>query len=409
MSLPSRIWIVSGIVLIIVVAGLLMLSQALVANAAPDEPAPRNFDRWEQDEPPLLDCSRAGCHYRRVLEIQIHDILGSGVEVCWTCHDGTSGGVPSVPDAGGQGGHSETPRLHLFDGTLISVFGKSSQLCGQCHQGRYDAWEERAPEIPGTADIAKCTDCHNPHRLQIPRDDITEPHPLAPPTPTLTPPPPYAGLENPFPWDDTSAQEAGKVIFQESCAVCHVATPQSPALGPDFRDIDYRQILEERPDFYFWTVSEGRLDTTMPAFVSSLSEEARWQVLTYTWSFGGAVPATTATLTISVDGDGSTTPVVGEYVYSEDEAVTITATAASGWQFDNWTGDVANPNSATTTVTVDASKTVTANFSETPTPTPTPTPTSNPDGESSLNMLLIMGSVLGVLVVGGAVYYFVRK
>jgi uncharacterized repeat protein (TIGR02543 family) len=61
---------------------------------------------------------------------------------------------------------------------------------------------------------------------------------------------------------------------------------------------------------------------------------------------------------------------MGEHEYSEGEAVTITATAVSGWQFDNWTGDVANPNSATTTVTMDASKTVTANFSEVPTPTP---------------------------------------
>jgi mono/diheme cytochrome c family protein len=106
-------------------------------------------------------------------------------------------------------------------------------------------------------------------------------------------PPPYAGLENPFPWDDTSAQEAGKVIFQKSCAVCHVATETVPALGPDFSVVDYRQSLEERPDFYFWTVSEGRLDKGMPPWGSSLSEEERWQALIYIWSLGGEAPPTT--------------------------------------------------------------------------------------------------------------------
>jgi mono/diheme cytochrome c family protein len=106
-------------------------------------------------------------------------------------------------------------------------------------------------------------------------------------------PAPYAGLENPFSWDDASAQEAGKVIFQKSCAACHVATEQAPALGPDFSVVDYRQSLEERADFYFWTVSEGRLVNGMPPWKASLSEEERWQTLTYIWSLGGVEPPTT--------------------------------------------------------------------------------------------------------------------
>ncbi len=132
--------------------------------------------------------------------------------------------------------------------------------------------------------------------------------PTPTPTPTLTPPPPYAELENPFPWDDTSAHEAGSVIFQESCAVCHVATEDIPALGIDFSTIDYRQSLEERPDFYFWTVSEGRLDTIMPPWGASRSEEERWQVLTYIWSLGGAVP--TPTLTLTPTPTPTPTPVI---------------------------------------------------------------------------------------------------
>ncbi len=113
------------------------------------------------------------------------------------------------------------------------------------------------------------------------------------PTSTSTPPPPYVGLKNPFSWDDTSAHEAGSMIFGESCAVCHVPAAEGvPALGIDFNTIDYRQNLEERPDFYFWTVSEGRLDTIMPPWLDTRSEEERWQVLTYIWSLGEAVSTT---------------------------------------------------------------------------------------------------------------------
>jgi uncharacterized repeat protein (TIGR02543 family) len=42
--------------------------------------------------------------------------------------------------------------------------------------------------------------------------------------------------------------------------------------------------------------------------------------------------------------------------------VNLQAIAADGYQFVNWTGDVADVNSASTTVTMTAAKTVTANF-----------------------------------------------
>ncbi len=104
------------------------------------------------------------------------------------------------------------------------------------------------------------------------------------------PPPPYAGLNPPFPWSDTSAQEAGKKLYQQSCLSCHGANGGNLA-GADFSAVDYPQSLEEKPDFYFWVLSEGRLDKGMPPFKSSLSEEQRWQVLTYLWSLGETVPS----------------------------------------------------------------------------------------------------------------------
>ncbi len=103
------------------------------------------------------------------------------------------------------------------------------------------------------------------------------------------PPAPYTGLKNPFSWSDTSAREAGKRTYQRSCMGCHGADGSNIA-GADFSIADFPQILEENVDFYFWILSEGRLDRGMPPYKSSLSEEQRWQSLTYLWSLGESVP-----------------------------------------------------------------------------------------------------------------------
>ncbi len=70
------------------------------------------------------------------------------------------------------------------------------------------------------------------------------------------------------------------------------------------------------------------------------------------------------TLSMIVDpaGTGTTTPTPGDTLVCEGENVTVTATPASGYEFVNWSGPVADPNSGTTTVLMDADKSVTANF-----------------------------------------------
>jgi hypothetical protein len=76
-------------------------------------------------------------------------------------------------------------------------------------------------------------------------------------------------------------------------------------------------------------------------------------------------------LTIAVDpsGSGTTSPAVGTTTYSEGAVVSITATPNPGHVFDHWTGDVVDPNAASTTVTMDGDKTVTATFVEVTIPT----------------------------------------
>jgi uncharacterized repeat protein (TIGR02543 family) len=76
------------------------------------------------------------------------------------------------------------------------------------------------------------------------------------------------------------------------------------------------------------------------------------------------IPPTQYTLTMAVSpqGGGTTDPAVGNHTYNENTVVNISATPTAGYQFVNWTGDVANPNSASTTVTMNGNKTVTAVF-----------------------------------------------
>ncbi len=68
------------------------------------------------------------------------------------------------------------------------------------------------------------------------------------------------------------------------------------------------------------------------------------------------------TLTMGVDGQGSTVPGVGTHEFDVGEVVTIMATPADGWEFTHWTGPVSDTGSPETTVTMDEDKTATANF-----------------------------------------------
>jgi hypothetical protein len=69
------------------------------------------------------------------------------------------------------------------------------------------------------------------------------------------------------------------------------------------------------------------------------------------------------TLTVAPPtGQGTTTPATGNHTYNMGAVVSVTATPASGWLFDHWTGPVANANSATTTITMNDDATVAAVF-----------------------------------------------
>jgi Leucine-rich repeat (LRR) protein len=72
------------------------------------------------------------------------------------------------------------------------------------------------------------------------------------------------------------------------------------------------------------------------------------------------------TLTMAVDGQGTTSPPEGSHVYLDGTPVFVSATPATGWLFDHWSGDLggADPAEFAISVTMDMDRTLTAVFVE---------------------------------------------
>jgi hypothetical protein len=147
-------------------------------KAAPPAPVPKDAVVTPPKVAPApdsnspLDC--LGCHK---VALQSHDKLGSGDNACWSCH--YSKNMSKLTLAGGN------TQLPLSDSTI---------LCGQCHQERYNAWNEGThgtPELKAISGPAsgklKCVDCHKPHQPQIILSSLIKPHPAPVPSPPAVP------------------------------------------------------------------------------------------------------------------------------------------------------------------------------------------------------------------------------
>src|SRR6266403_3022591 len=89
-------------------------------------------------------------------------------------------------------------------------------------------------------------------------------------------------------------------------------------------------------------------------------------------------PTTTLTMHASPANEGTTNPTPGSHNVDLNSVVPIQATSYSGYGFKNWTGNVADPNAASTTVVMNQPQTVTANFA----PLIQVTVQTNPTGRS---------------------------
>lgn len=106
-------------------------------------------------------------------------------------------------------------------------------------------------------------------------------------------PAPYTGVKDPFTVQDAAAVSAGQAIYTQ-CLACHGEKgdgkgPAASALNPppaDFTSAAVKQKFTTAQDELFWRVSEGKAGTSMPPFKTALTEQQRWQVITYEWKLG---------------------------------------------------------------------------------------------------------------------------
>jgi len=106
----------------------------------------------------------------------------------------------------------------------------------------------------------------------------------------------FASLANPFAGDH-EAIEAGEETFNTLCASCH--GPEglgddvaAEALDPKPATLADGMMMNELSDGYlFWRVSKGGamepFNSAMPAWESGLTEEQRWQVISYVRTLAG--------------------------------------------------------------------------------------------------------------------------
>lgn len=98
----------------------------------------------------------------------------------------------------------------------------------------------------------------------------------------------YSSLENTLVGNEENLN-AGKVLYEENCSRCHGASgygdgPAGNDLNPRPANIANIAKMPMATDGYlFWSISEGGIpiQTAMPAFKGSLSEEEIWKIIIY--------------------------------------------------------------------------------------------------------------------------------
>ncbi len=129
-----------------------------------------------------------------------------------------------------------------------------------------------------------------------------------------------------------------------------------------------------------WKFVEWSQDASGTSATTSVTMDADKSV---TATFTEILNPVDYTLLVSTSGEGSVTLDPTGGLYAEGSTVNLLAIPASGYKFDNWTGDISS-TSAAVSITMNSDKNVTANFSEEiigecdfGTPTATPLPSVN--------------------------------
>jgi len=129
---------------------------------------------------------------------------------------------------------------------------------------------------------------------------------------------------------------------------------------------EYVTIGSNTQNASFWIgvldddVLDGTSNVTLTAWIPSDND---FNTASGTISIAdNEVPPVMYTLNMSVSGQGTTTPAAGAHNFAEGSEVSVSATPASGWRFEDWSGDVSSSTNPVT-VTMNGTRNVTANFS----------------------------------------------
>lgn len=101
-------------------------------------------------------------------------------------------------------------------------------------------------------------------------------------------PPSADAIQNPYPPEPLVVQQ-GEELYQVYCWSCHGETGYGDgaaggALGVKPANFHADPVKKQSDGALFWKLSEGR--GNMPPFKESLSEEQRWQLVTYLRKLG---------------------------------------------------------------------------------------------------------------------------
>lgn len=112
--------------------------------------------------------------------------------------------------------------------------------------------------------------------------------------PHIKAPDEFEALSNPFS-GDAGAISKGKDIFEDKCVECHGPEgagdgPRAVNLNPKPVDLGDSRMMSDHSDGYlFWRVTKGGLmepfNSGMKAWEMALTEEQRWQVISYIRTF----------------------------------------------------------------------------------------------------------------------------
>lgn len=121
--------------------------------------------------------------------------------------------------------------------------------------------------------------CNTPQPLPVAPTVIPQLPPATVPPPDSGTRPAAEGVAFPVSAPDATA---GQAIYQAQCAACHGADGQGQVENArDFSDIDY--VRAAAPVDFYQAVTNGK--GSMPGLKAELSDEERWNVTYFLWSF----------------------------------------------------------------------------------------------------------------------------